>query len=316
MKGRLVRALHTRAGAAALFGAAALSLAALAVTSGCTTSTSKQPPRHISYWEKWTGFEGEAMDAVVDDFNAKEAAHAKADPNYAPIEVEKVTVSKLEQKLLIAIAGGNPPDLAGNYSYTVAAYADNGALTDLGPLLAKSGFDRSRYIEHYMRLGEYRGKTWALPLVPASTALLLNQRLFKEAGLDPARPPTTIEELDAYAEKLTKWEVSLPSGETRIESGYLPQVPASRKRLLQAGFLPGEPLWFLYGWGDFFGGRLIDGAAKISADDPANIRAFEWVALYSSKRRNSAVWCSGSGSSVIATRMATIGGATRRAIGG
>ena len=221
------------------------------------------------------------MDAVIDDFNAEQVARAKLDANYAPIEVEKVTISKIEQKLLIAIAGGNPPDLAGHYSFAVAAYADNGALTDLGPLLAQSGFDRARYIEHYIELGEYRGKTWALPLAPASTALILNKRLFREVGLDPERPPTTIEELDAYAEKLTKWEVTLPSGETLIRSGYLPEVPAAQKRLIQAGFLPGEPTWFLYGWGDFFGGRLIDGPARISAADPANIQAFEWVASYS-----------------------------------
>jgi len=177
MKGRPARALHLRAATLAL--ASALVLAALP---SCSTNTNKQAPRHITYWEKWTGFEGEAMDSVIDDFNASEVARAKANPNYAPIEVEKVTISKIEQKLLIAIAGGNPPDLAGHYSFSVAAYADNGALTDLGPMLAKSGFDRGRYIEHYMKLGEYRGKTWALPLVPASTALLLNKRLFREVG--------------------------------------------------------------------------------------------------------------------------------------
>src|SRR5450432_2042600 len=225
MTGRLVLTL--------LLGGAALC--------SCSPSQNKQAPRRITYWEKWTGFEGEAMDAVVDDFNAQEVAHAQVDPSYAPIEVEKVTISNVEQKLLIAIAGGNPPDLAGNYSFYVAAYADGGALMDLGPMLAKSGFDRSAYIEHYMQLGEYRGKTWAVPIVPASIALLTNKRLFKEAGLDPEKPPVTIEELDEYAAKLTKWEVTLPSGEKQIETGYLPNVPASQKRLVQAGFLPGEP---------------------------------------------------------------------------
>ena len=280
MKGRPVPAVLTGVGAAALSVVVAWSLWALP---GCSKSSPKQAPRHITYWEKWTGFEGEAMDAVIDDFNSREVAHAKTDPNYAPIEVEKVTISKIEQKLLIAIAGGNPPDLAGHYSFAVAAYADHGALTDLGPLLAKSGFDRSRYIDHYVELGEYRGKTWALPLVPASTALVYNKRLFKEAGLDAERPPSTIEEFDAYAEKLTRWEVTLPNGETHLESGYLPNVPTQRKRLVQAGFLPGEPSWWLYGWGDFFGGRLLDGPETISAANPANIRAFNWVASYSTK---------------------------------
>ena len=250
---------------------------------GCAAQPSKQAPRRITYWEKWTGFEGVAMDAVVDDFNAREVAKAKADAQYAPIEVEKVTISNVEQKLLIAIAGGNPPDLAGNFSFFIAAYADNGALTELGPMLAQSGFDRSRYIEHYMSLGEHRGKTWALPIVPASIALFINKRLFREAGLDPDKPPTTIEELDADAERLTQWEVSLPSGEKEIRSGYLPDVPDSQKRLIQAGFLPSEPGWWSYAWGNFFGGSLLDAPDRISVADGANVRAFEWMASYSEK---------------------------------
>jgi multiple sugar transport system substrate-binding protein len=274
MNGRLARALHTKVSAFARASAALLLIAS------CSASDHKQAPRHVTYWEKWTGFEGEAMDAVIDDFNAKEVAHAKVDPSYAPIEVEKVTISNVEQKLLIAIAGGNPPDLAGNYSFYVAAYADGGALTDLGPMLAKAGFDRSAYIEHYMKLGEYRGKTWALPIVPASIALLTNKRLFREAGLDPEHPPTTIEELDAFAEKMTQWEVTLPSGEKRIETGYLPDVPDSQKQLIQAGFIPSEPGWWSYGWGYFFGGSLLDGPDKITAADPANVRAYDWVASY------------------------------------
>jgi multiple sugar transport system substrate-binding protein len=280
---RLLRARYARAGRAALLAVLTAGIfAASAAISACSKSRPGLTPRHVTYWEKWNGFEAEAMDGVIADFNASEAAHAKSDPGYAPIEVEKVTISKLEQKLLIAIAGGNPPDLAGNYSFAVATYADHGALTELGPMLAKSGFDRSRYIEHFIQLGDYRGKTWALPIVPASTALVLNKRVFEQAGLDPEKPPTTIEELDSYAEKLTQWEVTLPSGEKRIESGYLPEVPAAQKRLLRVGFLPNDPHWWMFGWGDFFGGRLLESPEKVSTAAPANVRGFEWVASYSS----------------------------------
>lgn len=277
------RSLSAASGTACLAASPLLTFVAGAAffIGGCSPSPNKQAPRHITYWEKWTGFEGVAMDSVIDDFNAQELEKAKADSSYAPIEVEKVTVSNVEQKLLIAIAGGNPPDLAGNYSFYVAAYADNGALTDLGPMLERSGFDRSRYIEHYMRLGEYRGKTWALPIVPASNALLTNKRLFAEAGLDPDKPPTTIEELDTDAARLTQWEVTLPSGEKVVRSGYLPDVPDSQKRLIQAGFLPGEPGWWSYGWGYYFGGSLLESAGTISVAEAANVRAFDWMVSYS-----------------------------------
>lgn len=262
--------------------AGALLFVFLLFVSGCSERGERERVRRIVYWEKWTSFEGEAMARIVDDFNEKQRARAAAEPGYVPIEVKKVTVTAIEQKLLVAIAGGNPPDVAGIYSYMLAAYADKGALTDLSPYAARAGVRRSDYIEHFYDLGVHRGKLWALPTTPATNALHWNKRLFREAGLDPETPPRTIEELDAFAEKTTKWEVTLPNGEKRIETGYLPDVPPSRKRLVQVGFLPQEPGWWSHGWGYYFGGKLIDGS-RVTAASPENVRAFEWVASYSRK---------------------------------
>ncbi len=240
------------------------------------------PVRHIVYWEKWTDFEGEAMDRVVDGFNTKERERARREPGYRPIEVEKVTISRIDQKLLVASAGGNPPDVAGTYTYLVAGYADKGGLMDLTELAASAGLDRSDYIEHFWDLSFHRGRLWGLPTTPASVGLHWNKRLFREAGLDPEKPPETLEELDAFAEKLTRWEVTLPSGEKKVESGYLPEVPSDKKRLLQLGFLPSEPGWWSYGWGYVFGGKLMEGN-RVTTASPENVRAYEWVAGYSKK---------------------------------
>src|SRR4051812_23803984 len=106
-------------------------LALLSSACGDSQSDRNGAVRHVVYWEKWTDFEGEAMGRVVDSFNVQEREHAKADPRYRPIEVEMVVVSSIEQKLLIASAGKNPPDVAGIYSYMTPSYADKGALTDL-----------------------------------------------------------------------------------------------------------------------------------------------------------------------------------------
>jgi ABC-type glycerol-3-phosphate transport system substrate-binding protein len=230
--------------------------------------------RRITYWEKWTGFEGIAADEVVALFNERQREKAKADPSYVPIEVQRVTVSRIEHKLLVATAGGNPPDVAGHYSAQVPAYAEKGALMDLGPLAEQAGIKRSDYVTHYYDLGVYQGKLWALPTTPASIALHWNKRLFREAGLDPEVPPKTIEELDEWAERMTKWEVTLPDGKTEVRSGYLPDVPADQKRLLQVGFLPSEPGWWSFAWGYFFGGKLLSEDGKALANSPENVRAY------------------------------------------
>jgi multiple sugar transport system substrate-binding protein len=250
--------------------------------SGCGGSRADENGgvRHVVYWEKWTDFEGEAMGRVVDAFNAKEREHAKLEPGYRPIEVEMVVVSSIEQKLLIACAGGNPPDVAGIYSTMIASYADKGALTDLTARAAGAALERDRYVGRYYDLAVHRGKLWGLPTAPASVALHWNKRLFREAGLDPEKPPETLEQLDEMAEQLTKWEVTLPSGEKQIRTGYQRDVQSSQKRLLQVGFLPSEPIWWAHGWGFVFGGKLLDGD-KLTTASPENVRAYEWMASYS-----------------------------------
>ncbi len=265
-----------------LIGVALVSLACNDARGASGTQDTGPEPRKIVYWEKWTGFEGEAMARVVRLFNERERARARREPGYRPIEVRKVTISKIEQKLLVAIAGGNPPDVAGIISYLLPAYADKGALLDLTQQLRKSGLDAHHFAPAYFNLGVHNGRVWAVPTTPSTLALHYNRRLFREAGLDPNQPPKTIEQLDAFAERLTRWEVTLPDGKKVIRRGYLPDVPSEHKRLIQVGFLPSEPGLWQWAWGFYFGGKLVDGD-RITTTDPNNIRAFEWVASYSKK---------------------------------
>jgi ABC-type glycerol-3-phosphate transport system substrate-binding protein len=60
----------------------------------------------IDYWEKWQGFEKDAMAAVVDKYNASQDK----------VFVRYVSQSQIDRKLLLATAGGNPPDVAGFWS--------------------------------------------------------------------------------------------------------------------------------------------------------------------------------------------------------
>jgi multiple sugar transport system substrate-binding protein len=204
----------------------------------------------VTYWEKWNGAEREGMQALVDDFNASQEK----------IFVEMTAVSALDQKTLIATAGGNPPDIAGLWDVNIVPYAEKNALTPLDGLIAKAGIKEKDYIPVFWKLCVYGGHSWALPSTPATTGLIWNKDLFAKAGLDPERPPRTFAELDAYSKKLTRFG----------KDGHITQM----------GFLPAEPGWWNFGWGEFFGGRLWDGGARITADDPGNAAGFAWVQSY------------------------------------
>jgi ABC-type sugar transport system permease subunit/ABC-type glycerol-3-phosphate transport system substrate-binding protein len=205
----------------------------------------------VTYWEKWNGFEGDGMRAIVREFNNSQDR----------VEVVYVSTSTIDQKTLIATAGGRPPDIAGLWDQNVFVFADKGALTPLDDLIKKAGISPKDYIPAFWNMCTYAGRTWALPSTPATTALQWNKEMFRKAGLNPDRAPRTIAELDAYSKKLVR-------------------IDKATGTIRQMGFLPTEPGWWHHGWGYMFGGKLWDGGAKITMDDPKNIQAFEWIQSY------------------------------------
>ena len=208
---------------------------------------------HIKYWEKWTGIEGDAIQATVDAFNASQNR----------IHVDLLTISNIERKTLLATAGGNPPDVAGLYGPNVAQYADDNAVQPLDEYCRRNGISRDQYVPVYWDMGSYHGHQYALPSVPGSVALHYRKDLFRAAGLNPDTPPTTFEEMDAASQKITT---------------YTPD-----KKIDKSGFMPAEPGWWPWCWGYYFGGALWDGKDKITANSPENVRAFEWIQSYSKK---------------------------------
>ncbi len=216
---------------------------------------------HLAYWEKWGSFERDACQAMVDDFNRSQ------DELY----VHYVNTSQVDRKSMLAIVGGCPPDVVGLWANNVQPFASSGALLPLDDLMRDSGLDPERYTPQYLDIGRYGGRIYALPTTPASVALFYNKDHFKAkaaeltaAGLDPERPPQTIEELDRYAEVFNEFD---EHGDPVI-----------------MGFLPTEPGWWNACWGYYFGGGLYDEATgKVTPDAPDNIRAMAWIKRYAEK---------------------------------
>ena len=226
-------------------------VATIAASEVITARRPKPGPVHVTYWEKWTEFEGEAMRQVVKSFNESQDR----------VYVDLLTVSSIERKTLLAIAGNDPPDIAGLFGPNVAQYADDRAIIPLDDFCRAKGISAEQYIPAFWEIGYYNKHVYALPSTPASTALHYNKAMFRDAGLDPEKPPRTIEEMDAAAAKIVTHE---PSG-----------------KIDKAGFMPAEPGWWNWAWGYTFGGSLWDGKDTLTANSPENIRAFDWVQSWS-----------------------------------
>ena len=205
----------------------------------------------IDYWEKWTGPEGESIQRVVDQFNASQSR----------IFVRRTPVSEIDTKAVVAIGGGDPPDVCGVFSYNVPQYAQSGAAI---PLEEFGGIDPLAYIPSVRNLLSFRGKLIAGVTSIYTLALYYNRAIFREAGLDPDAPPRTVQELEEVAQRLTR-------------TGAGGQIEL-------AGFLPNLPTWWPYTWPILFGSTLYDAAANRSTfDRPECTRAYQWVRSFPAK---------------------------------
>jgi len=102
----------------------------------CASASVAEAKTRITYWDKWTGFERDAMRALVDDFNASQPR----------IHVEFMAISDIVQKMLLATAAGVPPDVAGVWAANVVEYADKHALMSLDELARGTIVNRERYL--------------------------------------------------------------------------------------------------------------------------------------------------------------------------
>lgn len=213
---------------------------------------------HVTYWEKWSGEEADAMQAVVDAFNHSQNK----------ITVDYLSMSDIERKTLIATAGGHPPDVAGLWSFSTYSYVDRDALLPLDDFIAADGQTVPQWLERYYPVYgnaySYRGKLWGLPSNAAVIAFYWNKDLFRQAGLDPDRPPKTVAELDAFSERLAKTD-------------------SSTGAYLQLGFLPQEPFPYTWIYPFWFGGQLWDGRKIMLQSCPENHVCYQWVEDFTKK---------------------------------
>lgn len=109
-----------------------------------------------------------------------------------------------QEKLESAIVAGCPPDLAYIYNIVgIAPMAANGALVSLDSYFQRSGLHEKDFLPGAIAQMRFRGNLYAMPTTRDSRALYYNRTRFKEAGLDPAHPPQTLEELVEYAKRMT-----------------------------------------------------------------------------------------------------------------
>lgn len=131
---------------------------------------------------------------VVDKFNATHK-HLK-------VVLTPVQDTQYVTKLATAIRSGAVPDLVGVDDINSQLFIYNQAFTDLTPLVNKLPF-KNKLSPGHLNLTTDHGHYYGAPYVADVSLLWYNKTLFKKAGLDPDKPPTTYAQILADSRKIT-----------------------------------------------------------------------------------------------------------------
>lgn len=178
-----------------------LAVAGVAITlAGCSaTASSGSKQQTLNVWD---------MQQSGKDINAAYAPIIKSFEAANPGITVKLTVFPYEQyqsKALLAMKGGTGPDVLSLDQIWTAQFAAAKLVSPIDSQLAGSkDIKKADFFPGAWASNEYAGKTWGVPLnADVWEQMYYNADLFRAAGLDPDKPPTTWTEWNADAAKLT-----------------------------------------------------------------------------------------------------------------
>ena len=231
------------------------------LATGCSRDVTQIEGRKIvRVWHVWGGTMAEGFTNICD-------AYQELHPEIELRPVFAANDLATNQKFFTAVAARKPPEVIFVDGPQVAPWAEWGALAPLTDLCEQAGIEPDDYFAPCWRQNEYENDVWALTFcADPNFGFVWSKEAFRQAGLDPDKPPTTIAELDRYADLLTAKEGS---------------------EIARIGLIP----WAQYGeansiftWGWAFGGRFYDYEKRqLTADDPQVLKALQWMVSYAEK---------------------------------
>jgi len=147
----------------------------------------------LEMWERSGGNAG-ITDALIAAWNAKNPDRK--------IHLTYIPHTEMVPKIAQAIASGEVPDLMGMDLIYGPQFEAAGQLVDITDLIGSDPALKTASPGH-MAVSTYQGRLYGVPLYADVSALFWNKDLFRKAGLDPERPPTSLAEIRADADKIT-----------------------------------------------------------------------------------------------------------------
>jgi multiple sugar transport system substrate-binding protein len=215
----------------------------------------------IEYWQYHYPSKVKLIDKLISEFE-------KENPDIRVIH-KTFPYASYQQKVATSFAAGVGPNIINLYYGWVPKYVKAGILQPL-PEKDFPAKEIQNEFAPVLSVNEINGKYYTIPIAVRTLGLFWNKDLFKELGMDPEKPPKTLEELLVMAKKGT---VRNKRGDLLIE-GITWQPTGQLHTWLR-------PVLFK----QFGQESLSKDKRKVIFNTPKGLEAFEWIIDLTKKHR-------------------------------
>jgi len=121
-----------------------------------------------------------------------------ADHPNITISLEMQSWENINDVIRTKVQAGQAPDILSIDAFS--AYAQDGLLYSADQILSPDTI--ADFQPSFVTNASMNGKQYGFPLIASARALMINNTIFQEAGLDPTNPPKTWDDMKAAAQKI------------------------------------------------------------------------------------------------------------------
>ena len=166
-------------------------------------------PVNIKFWHGMGGDLDKQLTKLTDAYNASQTK-------------VKVTLTQGSYEATLdnylQASQGNRPDLVQLPEYTVQSIIDTRSTVSISKCIKNDDYDTSAFLRSGLAAYATAGIQRAMPFNISNPVLFYNRRVFAKAGLDPNKPPTSLDELQAMSRKIVDSGASTYG--LALESGF------------------------------------------------------------------------------------------------
>jgi sn-glycerol 3-phosphate transport system substrate-binding protein len=173
-------------------------------------------PVPITFWHAMVRENEATLQKLTDQFNSSQS-------DVKVTLVNQVSYESLFQKYKAALGGGDLPDLVQLEDTALQSAIDSQSVLPVQACVKADKYSTKDFVKRVIDYYAVKGSLVGMPFNVSNPVLYYNKQAFQKAGLDPEKPPTTLEEIKAASQKLVDAGVTTKGYAIKLDPWYLEQ---------------------------------------------------------------------------------------------